>query len=532
MMYYQRIILRQSPALALNQLKPLRAIAQFNIKTEETINDVTQSQEWSQAKPFTTIPGPTKFQLIRGFLPGGVFHKTSLNDFAVLVRQMYGDLALVPGVFGKKDILMSYNPDDFRTAIRSEGVWPRRRLMETLSYHRSVHRKDDFNDMIGLLGTNDEAWSKIRSAVNPVLMQPRNARLYLNKMLEVNNEFLQRIREIRDPKTLEMPETFEDEINRLTFESIAVVALNRQIGLIRRDRDNADAKRLFKVLRNFFDLVLYLDINPSIWKVVKTPAFHRMMKNYDEMYDIIIKYINEALERIESDTSRANVDEDEEKSILEKLLKIDKKIAIVMALDLLMAGVDTTSTTMTGILLCLAKNPEKQEKLRQELRTILPEKDSLLTLDSMKNLPYLRACIKEGMRIYPISLGIMRTNEEEIILSGYQVEKNQDILLANNLLLMEDRYIPRAKEFLPERWLREEKGNHGTIDPFMYVPFGHGARSCVGRRLVELEIEITVSRLVRNFNMEFNYSTEKAFKNHLINVPAIPLKFKMSEVEN
>ncbi|XP_055847822.1 cytochrome P450 CYP12A2-like [Episyrphus balteatus] len=528
-MHHQVNIFQRS--LQINQWKQLRSIAQLNVKIVDTINDANLAEEWAKAKPFSEVPGPNKFQLIRGFLPGGAFHKKSMNDWALINRQLYGDLVRVPGVFGKKDILLSFNPDDFRAAIRSEGIWPKRRLLETLTYHRKVHRKDEFDDGVGLLATNDEDWAKIRTAVNPVLMQPRNARLYLNKMLEVNNEFLQRIREIRDPETLEMPATFEDELNRLTFESIAVVALNQQIGLIRKDRDNVVAKRLFKVLRNFFNLVLMLDMNPSIWKIVKTPKFNEMMKNYDEMYEIIMKYINEALARIENNTSVSS-ESDEEKSVLEKLLKIDKKIAIVMALDLLMAGVDTTSTTLVGILLCLAKNKEKQEKLRQELRTILPQKDSLLTLESMKNLPYLRACIKEGMRTYPISLGIMRTNEEEILMNGYQIEKNQDIMLCNNLLLMEDRYIPNAKEFIPERWVRDEKADHGTIDPFLFVPFGHGSRSCVGRRLVELELEITITRLVRNFNIEFNYSVENAFKNHLINVPAIPLKFKMSELEN
>lgn len=523
-MYHKVNIFQRSTQLA--NLCQLRTIAQLNIKGDETIN---VSSQWAEARPFNEIPGPSKLQMVRGFLPGGIFYKKSFNDFAFINRDLYGDLIKVPGLFGKKDIIMSFNPEDFRTAIRSEGIWPKRRLIETLLYHRKVHRKEEFGNVVGLLGSNDEEWSRIRTVVNPVLMQPRNAKLYLNKMLEVNNEFLLRIREIRDPVTEEMPATFEDEINRLTFESIAVVALNQEIGLIRKNRNSEVATKLFQGLRNFFDLVLELDINPSLWKIVKTPNFKKMMANYDVMYDVSMKYINLALESIKNEKHERA---EEDKSVLEKLITIDKRIAIVMALDLLMAGVDTTSTTITGILLCLAKNPEKQEKLRKEMRTILPQKDSVLTLENMKNLPYLRACIKEGMRMYPISLGIMRTNVEGVVLSGYQIEKDQDILLANNLIVMEEKYVPRAKEFIPERWVREEKSEYGVIDPFMFVPFGHGGRSCVGRRLVELEMEITISRLIRNFYLEFNYSTENAFKNHLINRPAIPLKFKMSEVEN
>jgi len=53
-------------------------------------------------------------------------------------------------------------------------------------------------------------------------------------------------------------------------------------------------------------------------------------------------------------------------------------------------------------LLCLAKNPEKQAKLREEVMKVLPNKDSEFTEASIKDVPYLRACIKESQRIYPV----------------------------------------------------------------------------------------------------------------------------------
>ncbi|XP_055907150.1 cytochrome P450 CYP12A2-like, partial [Eupeodes corollae] len=470
-------------------------------------------------------------QFSNRYLYLGSFHKKSVLNFFDETRKKYGEVFLLPGGFGKKSLLFTFNLDDFAKVIRSEGTWPQRRGLETMRYHREVHRKEDFGDVIGLVSSNNEAWGKIRSAVNPILMQPKNARLYLNKMLEVNDEFLQRIREIRDPNSLEMPDNFEEELNRLTFESVAVVALNRQIGLIRKNRDSGDAKIIFDSLRKFFELTLALDFFPSIWKYVKTPTFNKQMKNFDTINEIIIKYINEAEKRIENDALSSKNSDNEEKSVLEKLLKVDKKVARVMALDLLMAGVDTTSSTLTGILLAIAKNPDKQEKLRQELKTILPQKNSLLTMENMKNLPYLRACIKEGIRMYPIGAGTLRMCSEDIVVSGYQVPKDQEIVLNHNILINEEKYCPRAKEFIPERWLRDEKANHEPLNPFLYMPFSFGPRSCVGKRIVEMELEITVARLIRNFYVEFNYPTENAFKTILISVPAIPLKFKFSEVE-
>lgn len=58
-----------------------------------------------------------------------------------------------------------------------------------------------------------------------------------------------------------------------------------------------------------------------------------------------------------------------------------------------------------AILLCLAKNPEKQLKLREEILQVMPTKDTLLNESNTKHLPYLRAVIKEALRYYPNGTG-------------------------------------------------------------------------------------------------------------------------------
>jgi cytochrome P450 family 12 len=72
----------------------------------------------------------------------------------------------------------------------------------------------------------------------------------------------------------------------------------------------------------------------------------------------------------------------------------------------------------------LAKNPEKQQKLREELLTILPSKDSPLTPENMRNLPYLRAVIKEGLRIFAPTVGTVRAAGQDMVLQGYQIPED------------------------------------------------------------------------------------------------------------
>lgn len=188
----------------------------------------------------------------------------------------------------------------------------------------------------------------------------------------------------------------------------------------------------------------------------------------------------------------------------------------------------------------MAKNPEKQAKLREEILRILPEKDSEFTEASMKNVPYLRACIKEALRIYPLAAGNARVVKSDIVLDGYQVPKETPVVMLFHGLEKDDQHYPRSKEFLPERWLRQSKAETSdskcpnslkASTPFAYLPFGFGPRMCIGRRIVEMELELGIARLLRNFHVEYNYSTEKAFRSTILNVPNIPLTFKFTDVE-
>lgn len=143
----------------------------------------------------------------------------------------------------------------------------------------------------------------------------------------------------------------------------------------------------------------------------------------------------------------------------------------------------------------LAKNPEKQAILRQEIASKLPEKNSKLSGQNMANMPYLRACIKESARLSPIALGNIRTLPHDVVMSGYRIPKGFEVATSNVTLMNDDSYYKDSAKFLPERWLKDAdnadiKGKH----PYVFLPFGFGPRMCVGRRFAELEMEVLISK--------------------------------------
>lgn len=139
----------------------------------------------------------------------------------------------------------------------------------------------------------------------------------------------------------------------------------------------------------------------------------------------------------------------------------------------------------------LAKNPDKQNLLRQEILERLPEKDTKLTPEIMANLPYLRACIKEVSRLNPVVIGHLRKVNQDIVLQGYQIPKGTEISTSQWTLTRDKEYFEDGQKFIPERFLKEDSNaNIKAKHAFAALPFGFGPRMCIGRRFAELEMEV------------------------------------------
>lgn len=180
-----------------------------------------------------------------------------------------------------------------------------------------------------------------------------------------------------------------------------------------------------------------------------------------------------------------------------------------------------------GCLLSLAKNQDKQDILREEFRQIPNE---FITAKDLNNLPYLRACIKESLRLYPVVSANARSVGQDIVVGGYKIPKGVTVGMPMHVLMHDDQYFKNPKQFVPERWIKGSEHYKGNSDPFIYLPFGFGPRSCIGKRLSNMELEVVLINIIKNFKVEFNHSTDNAFKSNTVNVPNIPLQFKFSDL--
>lgn len=131
----------------------------WRCSSSTTSNDV----EWKNAKPFDQIPGPTTLGMIRAFLPGGKYHNVNMIDLSNKMNEEYGDIAKFPGMFGQRDIIFNFDPNDVEKVFRHEGKFPKRRGLDTLEYFRGTYRKDWFEKGAGLVQTQGEDWYEFRT---------------------------------------------------------------------------------------------------------------------------------------------------------------------------------------------------------------------------------------------------------------------------------------------------------------------------------------------------------------------------------
>jgi len=196
-----------------------------------------------------------------------------------------------------------------------------------------------------------------------------------------------------------------------------------------------------------------------------------------------------------------------------------------MGVDGLQVGIDTTGTTGTFLLYHLAENPDKQEKLYQEICDVIGP-DGNMTEAALVKMKFLKACQTESQRMLPAIFGGSRRIQEDIVIGGYEIPKGTILLRAGSVSSNDAANFENPDKFLPERWLRNSKERH-SADSFANIPFGHGARSCIGRRFAQLELYMMTVKIVQRFRME--YSGDRiGLKTMFLSLPDKPVSIKFT----
>ena len=217
-----------------------------------------------------------------------------------------------------------------------------------------------------------------------------------------------------------------------------------------------------------------------------------------DLLDLLVQSHNfnssdDSLDEFSSIKSSQNNNENEVNNNKEFHTLSDKQLKQNIFLFFL-AGHETTSGSLTFIIDFLSKNEKAQQKCREEVYRVIG-KENEPHYDTVKDLDYISAVIKESMRLSSPVGALSRVANEDTTLNGYFVPKGTIIFLVTEYTQKDPDIWENPDQFIPERWLDDKQ----KVPPFAYMPFGAGPRVCIGFNFALLEMKIVLSMLLQRF---------------------------------
>ncbi|XP_066267310.1 cytochrome P450 10-like [Branchiostoma lanceolatum] len=471
----------------------------------------------TDARPFDEIPGPKGLFLIGtalDYTPFGRFPlKTKFLESFRERTKTYG--SIYREKLGPMDLVVISDPKDIEKVFRNEGRYPE--PVQFNSIRTYVELKDAPCTLANQTGKD---WYRVRSSVQKDMMRPKTVGAYASLQDDVCRDLVDVIRALAEKEESGgQVHNFTNYVYRWALESISVVVLDKRLGCLTLDdlEPGSDAQMMIDGVSDFFRSLVKLEQSAvGLYKYIRTPTWRKFEKAIDQFRLVANKLLKEKLADTckPEDGKPAASDTDFMLSLLSRK-DVTFEEAMGMAVGLLAGAIDTTGNTLMFNLFSLAKNPEAQEKLYQEIMEVVPAGQPVD--DKMLNkMHYLRAVVKETHRVYPTVASNTRSLDRDIVLSGYVVPAKTIILMAYDVISSLPEYYPEPEVFKPERWLRDDESS--GVQPFTLLPFGYGPRMCIGRRFAEQELHLGLIRIVQNFKVGWTGEDMKQ-ENRMIQAP-------------
>jgi cytochrome P450 family 110 len=163
-------------------------------------------------------------------------------------------------------------------------------------------------------------------------------------------------------------------------------------------------------------------------------------------------------------------------------------------ITLLLAGHETSASTMAWGLYWIYQHPQVYSKLLKEIETLGENPDPMVVF----KLPYLTAVCNETLRMSPVTpMTFPRVVQEEVELLEHRLEPGTVVVAGIYLLHYREDIYPNAKKFKPERFLEKQ------YSPYEFLAFGAGARRCIGEAFALFEMKLVLFTILSRYKMEY-----------------------------
>ncbi|KAK3735739.1 hypothetical protein RRG08_024534 [Elysia crispata] len=453
--------------------------------------------------------------------------------------------------FGPRQNVVIADPDLMAEVLRKEGKYPSRPPYESWVLYNQLRRKDG-----GLMTSEREYWKKSRGVLATKL-RPRAVADYVPIMNEVCSDFLARIEMLKVPAQggpakdsnphtdsnsenpdeeasshMDAPHTVPrmlNELNKFSMETILYVMLNTRVGCLEAKLSEQVDSFVRSIARMFLtghQLMVYANIH----KLLSTRPWREHVQSMDKIYEFASHHVNQCIDEVTRELESTTCSTGEEPvSFLKYVVgtnQLSRDQIVDNVIETFMAGIDTTANALAFLFYLLSKNESVQERLVTEVDNVVGGRTP--SSEDLQRMPFLKACVKETLRLFPPIPINARSTTEDCSLGGYHIPKDTILMLNLYVMSRDEKVFPNPDEFHPERWLREGRDENEPLPhPFSLLPFGSGVRSCVGRRVAEIQMYLATIQVLQRYTLKKSdvFDIKPFVRTQLTPGPELPVMF-------
>ncbi|CAA2974621.1 cytochrome P450 71A3-like [Olea europaea var. sylvestris] len=435
------------------------------------------------------IPSPPKLPVIGNLHQLGLFPHRALQALS----KRYGPIMMlhlgsVPAVI----------------VSSAEGA---REIMKTHDLVFSNRPKVSIPDKI-VYGSKDiafapygEHWRQVRSICVLHLLSFKRVQSFRYIREEETDLMIQKIRQSSTSPT--SVTNLSNLLVSVTNDTICRVALGRKYS-----DGEADGSNKFELmLKEIMEIAGTFNVGDYIpWL-----KWMNMVNGLDARVDRLAKTFDKFLSSIveEHRSRRKQENSSNATDLVDLLLEIqsEKKTSFTLddetmksvIFDMFAAGTDTTYTSLEWTVTEVLRHPKVMKKLQNEVRQVAGGK-SEITEDDLEKMPYLKAVMKESLRLHPsIPLLVPRESTQDTKVMGYNIPTGTQVMVNAWAIARDPKEWENPEEFNPERFFNNTEVDFRGFN-FEYIPFGAGRRGCPGITFAMAVNEFALAKLMLNFN--------------------------------
>lgn len=293
-------------------------------------------------------------------------------------------------------------------------------------------------------------------------------------------------------------------MSNVTLAAFSELAFGRRLATV--DLEQSEFAQNFNKLTEIFVLRLS---NPfwSLMPWLPSERAARAAKRYiDNLADQVIADAEETLAKRGDDELNENLlvpflTAEYDKSVIRDRQQFLRDVLA----SFLVAGRDTTGVALTMFFYLMATHADRQARLHAEICQYYDGADGDVEWALVEGkLPFLSACLKETLRLYPpVPIDPKYALHNDVLPSGVPIHSGMIVEWQQWTLSRNPALWPRPNDFVPERWLAETPFSSSVAPPTQntppWCPFQFGPRTCLGVRMATVDMEAVIVKLVRTF---------------------------------